>query len=168
MNSKQLTLWLLIILFIGQNSIYGQKIYLSPSGSDLNPGTREFPVASLTAARDLVRDLRKTGNITTPVEIIALEGEYFMLQPLSLTPEDTGTEAVPLVFKAEPGSKVVFRGGVPIEGFEKVNDNLWRSFVPQVAFYDSYFEQLYVNGKRAVRAKTPNEGFYFIFIGLSV
>ena len=36
------------------------------------------------------------------------------------------------------------------------------AFVPQVAYYDSYFEQLYVNGRRAVRARTPNEGFYSV------
>ena len=37
---------------------------------------------------------------------------------------------------------------------------LWRIFVPQVAWYDSYFDQLYVNDRRAVRARTPNTGFY--------
>ncbi len=35
-------------------------------------------------------------------------------------------------------------------------------FVPQVAYYDSYFEQLYVNGRRATRAKSPNDGFYYV------
>ena len=47
-----------------------------------------------------------------------------------------------------------------LKGVEKVNDGLWKVFVPQVAWYNSYFEQLYVNGRRAVRARTPNEGFY--------
>ena len=61
---------------------------------------------------------------------------------------------------AEPGSKAIFRGGIPISGFEKVNAKLWRAFIPQVAWYDSYFEQLYVNGRRAVRAKSPNDGFF--------
>ncbi|MCX6328722.1 MAG: hypothetical protein NTZ85_04290, partial [Bacteroidia bacterium] len=36
------------------------------------------------------------------------------------------------------------------------------AFIPQVAYYDSYFEQLYVNGRRATRAKSPNEEFYFV------
>lgn len=53
-------------------------------------------------------------------------------------------------------------GGVKIKGLEKVNDTLWRAFIPDVACCNWYFEQLYVNGTRAIRAKTPNEDFYFI------
>ncbi|MBN2632206.1 MAG: right-handed parallel beta-helix repeat-containing protein, partial [Bacteroidales bacterium] len=97
-----------------------------------------------------------------PIEIIAREGEYLMLRPLELDVRDSGTEVSPLVFRSEDGQKAVFRAGVEIEGFEKVNDNLWRAFVPQVAYYDSYFEQLYVNGRRATRAKSPNEGFWHV------
>ena len=47
-----------------------------------------------------------------------------------------------------------------LTGIEKVNSKLWRIFVPQVAWYDSYFDQLYVNGRRAVRARTPDVGFF--------
>jgi hypothetical protein len=136
-----------------------QKIFLSPSGNDNNPGTLDKPLATLQEAAGKARDLRKT-NPGQAVEIIALEGEYLMMQPLTLTSADGGTAEQPLVFKAEQGKKAVFRGGVPVTGFQKVNDNLWKAFIPNVAYYDTYFEQLYVNGKRAVRARTPNEGFF--------
>lgn len=156
----QLSLILIVILiFVNQLSLLSQNLYLAPSGNDANPGTIEQPLATLTAARDKARILR-AGNPQQPVEIIALEGEYLMLRPLELDQSDAGTEGSPTVFKAAEGSKVIFRGGVAITGFEKVNDNLWRAFVPQVAYYDSYFEQLYVNGRRATRAKSPNEGFF--------
>jgi hypothetical protein len=91
-----------------------------------------------------------------------MAGEYTMLRPLELDVSDSGTEASPLIFRSEEGKKAIFRAGVEIEGFERVNDNLWRAFVPQVAYYDSYFEQLYVNGRRATRAKSPNEGFWYV------
>jgi hypothetical protein len=116
----------------------------------------------LTRARDLAREYRKSGTISQAFEIVALSGEYFMFQPLTLTSSDGGTESAPLIIRGEEGKKVVFRGGIPITGWEIVNGKLWRTFIPQVAWYNSYFEQLYVNGKRAVRARTPNEGFYFI------
>jgi len=151
---------LLVSLLANHGSAFSQKIYLSPAGNDTNPGTSTMPLATLTAARDKGRELRKTMKFAEPLEIIAAGGEYFMMQPLFLTADDSGTPASPLVFKAEPGSKAIFRGGIQISGFEKVNEKLWRAFIPQVAWYDSYFEQLYVNGKRAVRAKSPNEGFY--------
>ena len=158
----QLSVILIIaIVSLNQEYIFCQKIYLSPAGSDSNPGTIEKPLASLPAARDMARAIR-AGNPKQPVEITALEGEYFMLRPLELDIRDTRTEISPLIFKAANGAKVTFRGGVEISGFEKVTDNLWRAFVPQVAYYDSYFEQLYVNGNRATRAKSPDKGFYYV------
>jgi hypothetical protein len=150
------------MLSFSQNQIFAQKIFLSPSGNDNNAGTIDKPLATLLAARERAREYRKSTSINQPIEVIALEGEYFMFQPLSLTIDDGGTADSPLIFKADEGKKAVFRGGVQMTGFEKVNDKLWRVLVPQVAYYDSYFEQLYVNGRRAVRARTPNSGLYSV------
>lgn len=159
----QLSVLLFIMLLcIGTYDVSGQKIYLLPGGNDRNAGTIDQPLATLTAARDRAREYRKTSQGNLPVEIIMLEGEYLMLQPLELDHRDAGTVLSPTVFRADDNAEVILRGGVEISGFEKVNNNLWRAFIPQVAFYDSYFEQLYVNGRRAARAQTPNEGFYFV------
>ncbi|HNY14810.1 MAG TPA: right-handed parallel beta-helix repeat-containing protein [Bacteroidales bacterium] len=156
----QLSAILIIILFfLKSGSLLSQQIYLSPEGNDSNPGTMYQPLATMPAARDRARILRSE-NSQQPVEIIALEGEYLMLKPLELDHSDAGTAVSPTIFRAADGAKVIFRGGVEINGFEKVNDNLWKAFVPQVAYYDSYFEQLYVNGRRATRARSPNDGFY--------
>jgi hypothetical protein len=162
MKTQLLTHLVIVLLFFCGGLLSAQKIYLSPSGNDANSGTREKPLATLTAARDKAREFRKNMQSEQPVEVIALEGEYFMFQPLYLTADDGGKQGSPLIFKAEAGTKAVFSGAVKLTGFEKVNDKLWKVFVPQVAFYNSYFEQLWVNGKRAVRARTPNEGFYFV------
>jgi hypothetical protein len=162
MRPKRFILTAFAVLLTGQIQIKAQKIYLSPSGNDKNPGSIDMPFASLNRARDRARELLKTNNRDQPVEVIALEGEYFMMQPLDLTEYDGGTEDNPLIFKAEPGTKAIFRGGVEVTGFEKVNDKIWRAFVPQVAWYDSYFEQLYVNGRRAMRARSPNDGFHTV------
>lgn len=147
-----------VVSFIGLAS--AQKIYLSPTGNDNNSGTHDKPLATINAAAAKARELRKIMKLNEPLEIIAAGGEYFMMQPLFLTTDDSGTPASPLVFKAEAGTKAVFRGGIQISGFEKVNEKLWRAFIPRVAWNDSYFEQLYVNGRRAVRAKSPNDGFF--------
>ena len=160
MQPKHIICAVFALIITGFNFAFGQQIYLSPEGDDSNPGTIDKPLATLTAARDKVREYRKNSQMPIPSEIIALAGEYFMFQPLQLSDEDSGTSDFPLTIKAEEGKKVIFRGGVPLTGAEKVNDELWRIFVPQVAWYDSYFDQLYVNDRRAVRARTPNKGFY--------
>ena len=144
------------------NYAFSQKIYLSPTGNDNNRGTIDNPLATLQACRDKVRLLRRNSQLMQPVEIIALKGQYTMLQPLELSVEDSGTPVSPLIIRAEEGATVQFSAGVAITGFQKVTENLWKTFIPQTAFYNWYCEQLYVNGRRAVRARTPDEGFYFI------
>lgn len=159
----QLTVRLMIALYLlASGMLSAQKIYLSPVGNDSNPGTIEKPLATLNGARDKAREFRKGSPADQTIEVIALEGEYFMFQPLNLAIEDGGRPEVPFIFKSETGKKVVFRGGVKLSGFEKVDAKLWKAFVPQVAYYNSYFEQLYVNGRRATRARTPNQGFYHV------
>ena len=162
MNKLLLSVSLSAIIFFGTGIAHPQSIFLAPGGSDDNPGTKEKPLLTLNSAVKKSRLLRRTGQAKGPVEIVVLHGNYFMMQPLALSAEDSGTPDTPLIIKAEDGTKPVFTAGVKIEGFEKVEEDLWRAFIPQVAWYDSYFEQLYVNGRRAVRAQTPNEGFYFI------
>ncbi len=49
---------ILIILLVaccnfGSVDLFSQKIYLSPAGSDSNPGTIDKPLASLPMARDI-------------------------------------------------------------------------------------------------------------------
>src|SRR5659263_339737 len=128
--SKQILL-IIAIALIGSNAGFGQKIYLSPEGNDNNPGSADKPLATLTAARDKARELRKNGNVSQPVEIIPMAGEYFMFQPLLLTVDDSGTSDFPLTFKAGEGAKAIFRGGVKLTGAEMVSPGLWRIFVPQ-------------------------------------
>ena len=157
---RQLSVIVLFVLLLSGNSpLSAQKIFLSPNGNDSNPGTIDKPLASLTGARDKVREMRKNGQVSGPISVVALPGDYFMMQPLELTIVDSGTPASALSFTSEPGKKAVFRGGVEITNFEKVNDKLWKAFIPNTAYYNYYFEQLYVNGKRAIRARTPDEGF---------
>jgi hypothetical protein len=157
-----------LCLFIGLLSFAtaaqsaGIKIYVAVSGNDSNPGTREKPLASLNGALFRLQMLKKTQALTSPVEIIIGNGEYFMTEPCLFKPENSGTIYAPVVFKAEEGASPVFYGGKEIKGFEKVSATVWRAKIPEVTEYDWNFGQLYVNGTRAVRAKSPNKGFYFL------
>ncbi len=150
------------ILFNCLQYSMGQRIYISPDGNDSGSGTLENPLASLNAALERIKVLKKNGLNEDGAGIIVLGGNYFMTQPIIMTEEDGGTADKPLVIRAESGARPVFTGGLRIEGFEELNDGLWRVFIPRVAWQDLYFEQLYVNGRRATRARTPNEGFYTV------
>jgi hypothetical protein len=117
------------------------------------------PVASLEAARDAVRALRAAGN-REPIDVVIAGGEYPLTGPILFTPEDGGSADAPVTYRAADGAHPLFTGGRAITGFKPAADGLWTTTLPAVKDGSWYFEQLWVNGRRATRARTPNK-FYF-------
>ncbi|MGE5297241.1 MAG: right-handed parallel beta-helix repeat-containing protein, partial [Solirubrobacterales bacterium] len=112
------------------------------------------PVATLERARDLLRQAKSLDSS----HVVVADGRYQLRQPFSLTPEDSG-----VVYEAAPGVRPVFSGGRVIRGFEPAGDGLWRAKIDDVAGGSWYFEQLFVDGRRATRARSPNK-FYFYML----
>lgn len=113
------------------------------------------PLPSLNAARDAVRQLRRKGN-PEPVTVLVRAGRYFLSEPLVLLPEDSGKPNASVVYAAYPHEHAILSGGRKIEGWKAVEGKLWTTTVP------GDFRQLFVSGRRAQRARTPNDGFYRI------
>lgn len=146
---------LLCPLFLPAQQTSSPVIYVSPNGNDANVGTKSRPVATLATALDRSRVLRKAQIWDTPLEIRIAPGTYPLQAPLMLTAEDGGSAQSPLIFKGEGKMAPVISGGVQLPAFEKVNPQLWKVRVPANAGKDQV-QQLFVNGKRAIRARTPN------------
>jgi hypothetical protein len=72
MKTQLLLCILILMLILSQNQLSGQKIYVAPAGNDNNTGSIEKPLATLTAARDRAREYRKSNQVNTPIEKIAL------------------------------------------------------------------------------------------------
>jgi hypothetical protein len=129
-------------------------IYMAADGSDSNPGTAEKPMATLEAARDAVRQQREPGRAA---RVVIADGTYPLRGTVEFTPEDSG-----VIYEAAPGAKPVFSGGTRITSWKKQGEHLWQAKLPDVAAGDWYFEQLWVNGRRATRARTPNEDWTYM------
>jgi hypothetical protein len=136
--------------------------FVAPTGDDANPGSRDKPFATLQRARDAARTLRAQGPVHEPVRIQVADGTYALTAPLVLEPQDSGTEKSPLIIEAAAGARPVFSGGRVLRGWKPDANGLWTLQVPEVAAGKWYFEQLFVNGRRATRARTPNKFFFFI------
>ena len=149
-------------------------LYVAPDGNDTwsgrlarpNAARTDGPLASLTGARDAMRALKVGGPLAGPVRVIIAGGRYELSGPLELGPGDSGTETAPVSFEAAPGARPVFSGGRIISGFEPGPNGVWQARVPEVAAGRWYFEQLFVNGRRATRARTPNK-FWFHILDLN-
>jgi len=85
-------------------------------------------------------------------------GTYLLERPILLTEKDSR----PIVFEGEGAEKTIISAGRPIKGWELTPEGWWKCHVPEAAQYGWRFEQLYVNGRRAIRARTPDKGFYTV------
>jgi hypothetical protein len=83
-------------------------------------------------------------------------------EPFVLGPEDSGINGNPVTYEAAAGARPVFTGGRVIAGFERGQNGIWQTHIPEVAAGKWYFEQLFVNGHRAVRARTPNKFYHYM------
>jgi hypothetical protein len=79
-------------------------------------------------------------------------GEYLLNQSLTITNHETGTKKDSLILMGIQGEKVTLSGGRKITQWEKSGKGIFKAKVPA----GTDFRQLYVNGKMAVRARTPN------------
>jgi hypothetical protein len=85
-----------------------------------------------------------------------------MTAPVVFAPGDSGTEECPVTYEAAPGAKPIFSGGRVITGFKPGKDGVWTAHVPEVKQGRMYFEQLWVNGRLATRARTPNKFYHYM------
>ena len=78
--------------------------------SEPDPGRTDGPFATLERARDVIRQLRTSGNLKTSVKIIIRGGEYNRTEPFVIRPEDSGTKEYPVIYSVYPGEKPVVKG----------------------------------------------------------
>jgi hypothetical protein len=205
----------------------GATFYVASDGSDANPGTKDRPFASLTRARDAIREIKRGGrgsvrsSVPTPerrdeqregperrdeqregqerrdeqgglpaggIEILVRGGDYKATKTFELAEEDSGTQQAPVVYRAFPGERPSFSGGVQVKGFTLVKDpdtlarlpeeargKVWQADLKSQGITDygklgtrgfglsGYpchpWADLYFDGKPMQLARWPNTGF---------
>ena len=130
------------------------EIWISPKGSDFNDGTRQSPKATLTSALRQAREWRRTedNRIQGGITIYMEGGTYAFYEPVFIRPEDSGTKESPTVIRSVGDEKVILSGGISINGWKK-QGKVWVADVPAFKGRPLDFRQLWVNGKKAVRAR---------------
>lgn len=127
--------------------------YVSPSGSDSNPGTLAAPFQTVDKARLAVRGI--SGGMASDIRVYLRGGTYVLGGTLSFDPGDSGKNGYNVIYQAYSGERPSLTGGRRLSGWTAVGGGVYRASSSGMRF-----RQLYVNGKRGTRARTPNAGSY--------
>lgn len=145
--------------------------YVSPSGNDKWSGTiatanrqkSDGPLATIIEARNRIRKLKEQPNVVSkPITVYLRGGIYRLNEPFEFNSQDSGSPNAPVVYCAYPGEKPIISGGMRIKGWKKDNNGLFVTEIPEVASGKLYFNQLFVNGERRTRARSPNTNWFRI------
>jgi Right handed beta helix region len=131
-------------------------IYVSNLGNDRYTGTKDRPFASLLKAQQRVRELKQ--KVREQIDVLVREGTYYMREPLTLSAVDSGALGAAITYSAYPGERVTISGGRRLKCvWQDYRDGIKMCVLPEVRSGELDFTQLFVNGKRQVRARYPNE-----------
>lgn len=162
------------------------RFYVSKAGNDAwsgrMPGPNETktdgPFATQERARDEIRKLKESGPLPGGGAMVIVRGGVYSLEkPFELGPEDSGTEAAPIVYVSFPGEEVRLVGGKTITGFAPVSDaetlkrldenargNVVQADLKALGIADfgppdAAGAEVFFNDEPMVLARWPNEGF---------
>jgi hypothetical protein len=149
----------------GAKSSEARSYYVSPQGNDGWSGTLPEPNASKTdgplktieGAKGFIRKMKSGGRLNAPVTMALRGGTYRIRETLAFSPEDSGTSEAPITYAAYKDESPVISGGFEVKNWRQ-KGSVIETRIPS----GTYFQELYVNGKRAVRSRHPNEGFFRI------
>ncbi len=137
----------------GTGGVTSVTIYVSPSGSDTNPGTLAQPVHTLAKAQSLVRAMN--GAMQSDITVYLRGGTYPVTSTVAFSNADSGQNGFYVKYLAYQGEQPIITGGQPLTGWTLSNS---ASNIYTASGITTPFRQLYVNGVKAIRARTPNLG----------
>ena len=160
------------LLFTVTLSAKSLILYIAPDGNDRWSGRlaqparngADGPLAALPAALQAARAARNTSSQPPDrITILLRGGTYSVVEPIVLTPEDSGSDALhPFTIAAFRNEKPVLTGGRRVTGWRRVagKADLWQAEVPEARAGKLYFRQLFIDGRRKQRARSPNQGYF--------
>ncbi|MDF7799060.1 CBM35 domain-containing protein [Pontiellaceae bacterium B1224] len=129
----------------------GHDFYVSPKGSDRNPGTKERPFQTLEGARDAVRRVNR--KVDGDIVVHFAGGTYELEKPVEFTPTDSGMNGHRIIYQAYEDHEPVFSGAIKVTEWKPLNDTVWQASLN----HNQKLRSLFVDGKRAYMASKTAE-----------
>jgi len=147
-------------------------VYIASAGSDSSSGSRDEPFATLTRARDFIRELKRSHGLPDGgVRVVIADGLYEHIVPFELLPEDSGTSRSPIVYAAAPSALPRLAGGVELKTQHAVRSadvsgllgaavhHVREIDVAAIMPRDNRAIEVAANGEPLMLARWPNDGY---------
>ncbi|MCV2886106.1 right-handed parallel beta-helix repeat-containing protein [Aestuariibacter sp. AA17] len=106
---------------LADDLIQSQSVFVSVSGNDENSGLANSPVATVSQAQCIVRNLRSAGVAGT-IRVKIAAGDYKLTDTVVFGLADGGDGNNHTVYEAaDPNNKPVFHSDVSVQGWERVD-----------------------------------------------
>ena len=139
-----------IALSLASNAL-ATDIYVAPSGSDSNDGSKQSPLATIAAAQDALRKSQTLGQ--KPCTVTLADGVYYLPEALVFTPEDSGSATFPVVYRAQNQARAVLSGGLKLDlQWRPYKNGIFQAQTPP----DLDIDQLFINSANQPMARYPN------------
>lgn len=130
------------------------------NGSDNNAGTNvSFPLKTLAAAKAKVD--ANNNNMTGDIIVYLRGGTHYLDNLVEFKAADSGNNGFKVIYRNYANELPVLSAGTPITNWSNEGGGIWSASVPA----GFTFRQLYVNGQKRIRARTPNVGSYYETLG---
>ena len=138
--------------------------YVATNGDDAwsgalpapNAAGTDGPFATLTRAREAMRELRATGGLLRIPKVLGRGGTYYLPETLTFGSEDSGTASSPITYMAYPGEQAILSGGRVVTGWRPYRGKIWQCDLNALGLGELSFKQLFYNGQRQPLARYPN------------
>ena len=151
-NMRRLAGWLAAVALC--QTLPAAELYVAPVGNDRNPGTRQAPLATIEAARDLIRKTIANG-MNQDITVYLGRGDYFIEETLVFDDRDSGRDGFTITYMGAPNLGTRIFGGKPITGWKPHSDGFYVAEVPGLQQH----YMLYENEQAA------NGGIFHTFAG---
>jgi hypothetical protein len=150
-------LLLMLLVLAGPARAETERIFHvapAPTGDDAHDGGATAPFATLERARLAVRAHLAANDVRGDLVVELQAGTYELAAPVRLDAADSGENGFAVTYRAASGAEVVLSGGRRITGWTRESDGVYRTTVGR----ETDFRQLWIDARRAVRARLPNAG----------
>jgi hypothetical protein len=144
-------------LFKADVALQSHDFYISPTGSDSNPGTIGAPFSTIGKAQQSIQDIKSAGNFGGAT-VYLRSGTYSLDSTINFTDDDSGTANYPITYKNYQNEKPVITGSKAITGWtlKSGSNTIYQTDLAAQNLSDKKISNVFFNGSKQILARTPN------------